>query len=202
MTFELTLPEERVKPHQVTALHLMAALAMIGAGAVMRRFYAPAGVWSLILAGAGVLLLLASLFRNKWLVGSGANRILRILELLIVGGLAAFFTYKHWTPPAVMFGVLTAAVLFSLFWEKQAGAGQTIRIDEQGIKLPITSRRRSINWHEVEKVILRFGILTIDCEDNRLYQWNIKTADFDLDTFTAFCFAHIEAGRKKRVADW
>ncbi len=201
MTFELMLPEERVKPHQVTALHLMAALAMIGTGAVIRLFY-PVATWSLVLAGAGVLVLILSLFRNKWITAVRVNFAFRIAELSIMGGLAIFFAIKHWTPPAVMFGVLAAAILFSIFWERSSSQVQIIRIDEQGIKLPITSRKRSLNWPEVERVILRFGTLTIDCEDNRLYQWNITNADIDNEIFEAFCFAHIEAGRKKRIADW
>lgn len=202
MMFELALPEERVKPHQVTALHLMAALAMIGSGAVLKLFYPPAAVWSLVLAGVGVVLLLVSIFRNRWLTRSKANRVIRFIQLLLMAGLSLFFISKQWTPPAVIFGILGAAMLFALFWEQRAGRLQVIRIDEQGIKLPATSRRRNIGWPEVERVILRFGILTIDCEDNRLYQWNTSTTDIDTDTFEAFCFAHIEAGRKKRVADW
>lgn len=202
MTFELTLPEVRVKHHQVTALHLMAALAMIGSGAVLRQYYPPATNWGLILAGGGIILLLLAMFRNKWLTRSKANRVVRILELLLMAGLTVYFIRRHWTPPAIMFGGLSVAILFAVFWEYSVGNVQTIRIDEEGIKLPVTSRKRSISWPEVEKVILRFGILTIDCEDNRLYQWNIAETDIDNEIFDAFCYAHIEAGKKKRVADW
>lgn len=202
MTFELALPEMRAKHHQVTALHLMAALAMIGSGAVLHQLYPPAAIWSLVLAGTGIVLLYFTVFRNKWLTDNKANRIIRILELLLMIGLSLFFISKQWTQPAVMFGVLAAAMSFALFWEKKANTTQIIRIDEQGIKLPITSRKRSITWPEVEQVILRFGILTIDCEDNRLYQWNIATADIDTEIFEAFCKAQAEAGKKKRVADW
>jgi hypothetical protein len=202
MMFELMLPQVRAKHHQVTALHLMAALAMIGSGAVLRQLYPPAAMWSLVLGGTGIVLLFFTMFRNKWLTDGKANRTIRILELLLMAGLSLFFIYKQWTPPAVMFGVLAAAMLFALFWEQKANNVQTIRIDEQGIKLPMTSRKRSISWPEVQKVILRFGILTIDCEDNRLYQWDIAATDIDKELFETFCYAQVEAGKKKRVADW
>jgi hypothetical protein len=202
MTFELLLPEERVKPHQVMALHLMAALAMAGSGAVLKLFYPPAAIWSLVLAIAGVALLLYALFRNKQIIKPAINRTLRVMELLVLGGLALFFTYMRWTPPAVVFGILTAAVVFAIFWESGQGKGQIILIDGDGIKLPASSRRRSIIWPEIERVILRHGILTIDCVDNRLYQWNIGNPGINTTEFDSFCFAHIEAGKKKRVKDW
>ncbi|RYE23176.1 MAG: hypothetical protein EOP51_11400, partial [Sphingobacteriales bacterium] len=90
MVFELPLTEQRVKTHQVTALHLLVALAAIGAGAVLSHFYAPAAVWGIAVLAAGVVLMLVAMFRNKWLLKKNTNRIVRVFELMAMLCLAGF----------------------------------------------------------------------------------------------------------------
>lgn len=202
MTFELLLAEERVKPRQVTALHLLVALALTGAGALFRLFPGDARNWSVFLLTAGVLLLLLALFRNKWLLGKVANLATRALELLLLMALTVYCYMHHWTPPTVMFGVLAAAVVFSLFWE-QGSRQLKVIIDEQGIQLPVTSRKRFIAWRDVENVLLKFGTLTVNCTDNRLFQWTLAKSSIDSDTFTSFCRQQVEKGKLQKDAnDW
>src|SRR5690348_10962230 len=107
MVFELPITEQKVKAHQVTALHLLVALASIGAGAVLFRYYEPAAIWSIALIVVGVVLLLVSMFRNKWLLRKNINRVVRVFELMAMLCLASFAAIQEWTPPAIMFGVLS-----------------------------------------------------------------------------------------------
>ena len=202
MTFELPLTEARVKPHQVTALHLMAALLMTGSGAVLSMAVSPVKTWTVALLIAGLALLGMTLFRNRWLAQAKVNRLFRISELLIVLCLASYFAINSMKLPAIMCGIMAAAILFAIFWEQQTAA-VTVRIDDGGIKLPATSRRRQLDWREIEQVLLRFGTLTINCYDNRLFQWTVGSIVFDKVTFETFCNTHIEAGRLKRDPnDW
>lgn len=198
MIFELPLAEEKVKPHQVTALHLMTALAFTGSGALFYLFYPPAKSWSIALFIAGLAILFTAIFRNKWIVRPGVNRILRFLELAVLLALCGFTYFKHWTPPAVMFGVLSAAVLFAIFWEQSANAAQFVIIDTAGIKLPLASRRRFIDWTDIDQVLFKYGTLTVNCSDNRLYQWTIGNTNFDKEAFEGFCNNQVEAGKAKR----
>lgn len=202
MTFELPLVEERVKPHQVTALHLITALAFTGTGAVLYKLYEPVKEWALALLIAGVALLITVFVRNRWLIRREVNRYFRIGELMILLCISSFMVLKGWTVPAAMFGILSAVVLFALYWERGGGSMLQIRIDTEGIKLPVTSRRRFIEWPDVEQVILRFGILTINCADSRLHQWNVHNTDFDKEVFEAFCQRQVEGARSRRIADW
>ncbi len=202
MIFELPLTEEKVKPHQVTALHLLAALTFIGAGALLYLFYPPLRVWSTALMIGGAGLLYAGMFRNRWLTQKSISRSFRMAELVIALALTGFAAWQKWTPPAVMFGVLSAAVLFSLFWENDKG-GLHIVVGEEGIKLPMNARRRFIAWSEVEQVLLKFGTLTVNCYDNRLYQWTIGKTDIDRNVFEQFCSARVEEWKDKRDKnDW
>ncbi|MCD6064656.1 MAG: hypothetical protein K0R82_2567 [Flavipsychrobacter sp.] len=203
MTFELPLTEARVKPHQVTALHLLAGLVMTGCGAILSLVQTPARTWSIALLVAGLLLLGIALMRNKWIRQPKINRLFRIGELMVLLCLASYFALKGFNIPAAMCGVLGAAILFAIFWEQQSGTTVSVHIDDNGIRLPLTSRKRSLSWPEVEQVLLRFGTLTINCQDNRLFQWTVGAITFDKDAFEKYCNTQIEEGKLKRDPnDW
>jgi len=201
MSFELPLTEEKVKPHQSTAMHLMSGFIFSGTGAIFLAISQPLKYWGIALLVAGLLLLVTTVIKHRWLVLTGANRIFRIAELLIFLCLASYCAMHKWWVPTTMFGVLSASILMALLWENGEN-NLLIRVDEQGIKLPVTSRKRFIDWSEVEKVLLRYGTLTVDCADNRLFQWNVKKMDVDAATFDAYCSKMIEEGKDRRAADW
>lgn len=202
MNFELLLKEEKVKPHQVTTLHLIAAFAFIGAGALFALYYPSSRVWSVALTIAGLILLVLTIKYNKWMMQPAINRRFRIVELLVLSALALYSFLNNWTPPALTFGVLGAAVVFGIFWEGGKG-GMAIHIDESGVKMPAGKVKRDITWVEIDDVLLKFGTLTINCADNRLYQWSISSANFDMVAFNAFCHKQIEEGKSKRDEnDW
>jgi hypothetical protein len=203
MSFDLPLAEQKVKPHQVTALHLLAALAFIGSGALFYNFHDPSKGWSLPLLFAGAILLLVAIFRNKWIVTPKVNRIFRTVELMILLSLLSYAGIHKWGPPSFVFGVLSAAVLFALFWEFGGEGSSVIHIDKQGFKLPLGSRKRFIAWVEIEHVLLKFGTLTVNCYDNRLYQWSLGAIDLNNGEFDEFCSEQIEEAKKnKDKNDW
>ncbi|XZF16620.1 hypothetical protein ACTHGU_10830 [Chitinophagaceae bacterium MMS25-I14] len=214
MTFELPLVEEKIKPHQVTALHVIVGFALCGAGALSYLFELYSKFWTTTVFGSGIvpatiLLLLGlavlyvSFFRNKWLQQPGNTRTFRFAELVLSLSIAIFaLLHQRWVPAGV-FGLISAAVIFSIFWEKNSRQALVIQVDKQGIRLPVISRKRSIHWPDVNAVLLRYGTLTIDCTDNSLYQWNIRQVNFDREDFEIFCLDLIEEGKTKRDKnDW
>jgi hypothetical protein len=202
MVYDFPLEDEKVKPHQVTTLHLVCAFAFIGTGAIILVYNYIIPMWGLAALLCGLFILVAAIFKNKWLTGRQINPIVRTAELLIAVCIAIYSLVQQWKFPIVIFGVLSVAILFALYWERAAGNKLYIHIDEEGIKLPVT-RRRFIRWSEVEQVILRYGTLTIDCFDNHLFQWNIATPEMDNEVFEAFCTAQVEKNiSKRRNDDW
>ncbi|HXS37063.1 MAG TPA: hypothetical protein VN721_10210 [Flavipsychrobacter sp.] len=203
MTFELPLTEEKVKSHQITALHLVSALAFLGTGAIFYWLYTPVKKWGAALLIIGVLLLLVTIIKNKWLIKPYTNRIFRILELMIFLCLVSFLYLHHIWVATIMFGILSAAILFAIYWEGISGNSLKISVSADGIKLPITSRKRFIEWHEVEKILLKYGTFTVDCHNKRLFQWNIQGVNFDEEIFESFCNNQIEGNKsKRRNDDW
>lgn len=203
MTYDLPLVEKKVKPHQITTLHLVCALAYTGTGAIIAIYNYSIPLWGGALLALGLLLLLLTLFKNRWLTAPATNQPVRIAELCLSLVLAAYSFYKGWLFPAGIFSVLTLATVFAIFWERSALDGLFIHIDENGFHLPVTSRKRFLPWVDIEQVVLRFGILSVNGADNSMQQWSISENDIDPEIFEAFCLAQVATNRsKRRKDDW
>jgi len=201
MTFDLQLTEEKIKRHQVTAMHLTCALAFIAAGAIIVIYNYTIPYWGLAELIAGVLILGVTIIKNSWVTGK--NSVLyRIGELAIAATMAVYSVTQHWTFPIFIFSVLTLAVAFAMFWERaSSGDAQIMHIDDTGIRLPVTSRKRFIDWVETDSVILRYGTLSIECTDNRLFQWNVKGIAFKPEELEQFSKSKIEEHKARRVVE-
>ncbi|MBS1775712.1 MAG: hypothetical protein JSS64_05455 [Bacteroidetes bacterium] len=215
MIFELPLVEEKVKRQQVLTLHLVVAFTWIITGIFLGMlhwfvksvpvdkqiflhgftlpFFLGYGVLSL-----GLLLFAFIILKNKWVTEKVPNRWIRIIEFFLLIFLAVYAALLKIWVPTVIYGVVSLAVLFALYWEGITDNTLYICINERGIKLPVTSRKRFLAWAEVERVLLRFGILTIECCDNRLFQWNISGTDYDKEKLHQFCNTRILESENER----
>lgn len=201
MVYELPLVEVKVKPHHITTLHLVCALAFIGAGAIIAVYNYSIPLWGVALLIAGISLLVATIAKNKWATAPKTNQMLRIAELVISLAIATLSVWHQWKFPMGMFGALSAALAYALFWERSAGSTLKITVSEEGITLPENSRKKFITWPEVDQVTLRFGTFTVDCLDNRLFQWTLGDTKTNGDDFEAFCNKMIEAAKSNRKND-
>ena len=212
--FTLALTEEKVKPYQTVALHFLVGLALFTFGVLSYLFYfytinitnAASSMpelkrWGPLMLFPGAVILFISLFRGNWLKKSKNNRLLRIIEISCSLLSCGYFALGHWWLPAGIFGILAATLLLAGLWENSKNRAQFITIDGKGVQLPATSRRKSLEWREIEQVILRFGILTIDCVDNHLYQWNVNTPDFSKEELETYCSKMVEE-HKEEVSSW
>jgi hypothetical protein len=201
MVYDLRVEEEKIKPHQVTALHLVCAFAFIGAGAIIAVYNYVIPGWGIGLLAGGTALLGITIFKNKWIVSRKVNVLFRAGELVAAVWIAVYSATQQWKFPEGIFGALAAATLFAIYWESTAEDPILVRIDNEGIKLPFISRKRFLPWVEVEQVTLKFGTLSIDSADNHLYQWSVTMPGFDQEIFDAFCVAKVEENRGKRRND-
>ena len=200
MVYDLPLVDEKVKPHQVTTLHLVCAFAFIGTGAIIAVYNYTIPMWGGALLAIGILLLGITIFKNKWVTGKHTNLQARIAELIIAAVIAAYSATQQWKFPTGMFAALCIGLLFAIYWERKASSVLYVHVDDKGLRLPIT-RSRFIPWVEAENVVLRFGTLTINTADNHFFQWNIRATEHDPEIFEAFCNAKIEENRSKRRND-
>jgi hypothetical protein len=203
MVYELPVMEEKVKPHQITTLHMVSALAFIVAGLIIVVYNYTIPWWGAFILLSGIALTVLVMSKNKWVISNKINPIFRIAELIIALGMAAYSFIQHWKFPELIFGVLSAAILFALYWEKPSTDALAILVDDEGIKLPVTSRRRFRPWTEIENVLLRFGTITVNFTDNSFIQMDLVDPNVDNIPFEAYCTNQVEQFRsKRRNDDW
>lgn len=202
MEYQFAVNEEKVKPHQMTALHLICALTFTGAGAITAIYNYTIPYFGGFVLVCGLLVLGVTMFRNRWLLQPARNQAWRIGESVVAGMMAGVSFYEHWKFPMWIFLVLGACLVFALFWERTAADQLSVWIDDQGIKLPVTARKRYLDWHEVEVVVVRFGTLSINCADDRLFQYTLKGTFADREEIEKYCALQVEANKHKRIADW
>jgi hypothetical protein len=202
MVYDLTVDDVKVKPHQVTTLHMICALAFLVGGTIAAVYNFDYLRWCGIgILACGIGLTGVVIAKNKWVISSTVNPAFRLMEMLVCATIAAYALYRGWKFPIVIFTSLTAFVTFAFFWERSARP-LSIHLGDEGITLPATARRRFRPWTDIEEVILRFGILTINYVDNSLMQWPVPATGVDADSFEAWCAARVEAFRDKRQKEW
>ena len=201
MEFDLPLGEDRIKPHQVTALHLLSAFAFVGCGAIIMIYNYTIPKWGGVVFALGLAILIAVFLKNRWLIQTHINRVFRVVELASALSVLGLSLAMGWKFPQVIFGGLSAALVAGLFWESAAGTSLHILLSSEGIKLPVTSRTRNIQWPEVDSVVVKYGIVTINCVDDRLFQWSIRDVQADFTELVAFCERMVEENKAKRIVD-
>jgi hypothetical protein len=162
----------------------------------MLLYFGPAV--SVALYAITAILLIVTIVKNKWLQKPMNNMLFRTFELLLIASLFIYCTVAGLVIPAIIYAILCTTIILAISWERKKHIPLVINIDKDGIKLPITSRTRIIDWADIEHVILRFGTLTVNCVDNRLYQWNIGNYNFETDVFEVFCIRQVDKAKEKR----
>lgn len=85
-----------------------------------------------------------------------------------------------------------------IFLEQLAGRQLLVTINEKEIEYPSLPTKR-ITWGEVNNVILKDGILTIDCRNNRIFQQEIMAVwnEEKINLFNEFCRKKLQAATNK-----
>jgi hypothetical protein len=202
---------------QSTFLYLLNGFTMTGMGAfsyllgntawiksVFHRSVLPLGILSIGLLVYGLLLLFAVFFRNKqWLQNAKAAKWIRLFCIVANLKVSILFLLSNWWLAAAIAALLLGAQLFALILQRKIGQPLSTQFATDQIILPASARRRTLAWTEVNRVLLRHGILTIDCVNNVLYQWPIdQMPAFSADELEAFSIAQIELAKPNRSSDW
>lgn len=208
MTYTFEIAEQHYKPRHANSLYLTTGFACIGIGGITlligradwakTLFYDPvvsASVLGAISLAYGIALLILTFSKNKWLLQPATNRLFRITSAVLLAFLSVTFAYSLWWLPAGLYGLLSVTNLFALFYERRSSQPGTIVFAEEDIALPAVIKGKYLEWSDVNRVMVRFGILTVDCVDNHLYQWNIKMPEFSVEMFEKFCILHIEKSK-------
>lgn len=155
----------------------------------------------MILAGILLIFILRS---NKAAMRPAVSNLLKGAEFLTFAGFGIFCFVHQMTMPGILYLLVCGLVVYSFFQQTAAQQNPEVFVDEAGVSVPTGGMRKSLAWKEVSTVLIKHGVLTVDCLDNRLYQWNIvKTTNLNLDGFEEFCSRWIEKAKPDRNKnDW
>lgn len=200
----------------MTTLHIMLALVLCGIGAgslvlywfttVSPKFSKPHTPF--IVLGAccllvGIAIIAISIFYKNWLHSGRRNLRLRILEIACVAGACLTFALAGQTRAAMLFGIMAVAILAAVIWELRKPAEAQVLIDEKGIRMPRSGIMRLLPWSDVEKVLVRHGILSIELQGNRRVQLQLKPGSQpDAAAIETYCTEKAAEGAVARSNDW
>jgi len=212
--YRITTRQHRIKKHQVTALHLMIGflLFMMGLvtwlvpGTVKTERFAFLDIIGIAYSAAGLLLIVIAVFLNRKVIQNPIrNQALRIIEILLLLTILVYTIIQQWYLPLGYSSVALAVIIFAYFWERNAHAARILTIDSQGVRVPGFFRNLTLAWQDVSRIILRHAVLTIDCHNNRLYQFDVTQVSPDEgspEPFHSFCEAMIATHRHLPKDDW
>jgi len=218
MQFELLLAGGGMSSgRRMTSLHLMLAFTLFGLGAgciVLYWFtsispnfktaFQPFLIFGICSIVFGLGIAAVSMFYKNWLMRGKRSILLRIAELgmLLTGSL--LFRYAHQNKASIIFAVVAAIILLAMLWELRPPLIPKAVISQEGILVPRAQVLRKVPWEEIEQVLLRHGILSIECSGNKLIQLTLQDSPPDFAAIERFAKDCIQKHEKARVAkvDW
>lgn len=215
MQFELSLAGvEAVSTRRMTTLHLMLAFVLCGLGggclvlywftATSPKFttaYQPFAVFGICSFAAGMIIVAVSVFYRNWLMKGKRSIMLRVIEILFLCGACIIFALAGQMKPATIFGIVAVMIAIAAFLEARKPATQVVTINENGISLPKQGITKKIRWNEIERVLLRHSILTIELSGNHLIQRAVTVNTEDTPDIEAFSADLIQQFAKERAAN-
>lgn len=174
--------QKKVKNNQVTALHLMVGLLLFILGLVTwavpstlkTKEYLFLDQLGLFYSLFGIVIILISIFFNKKIIQTKKSDVLRILEIIALSTISIYSFYKNWYLPGVYTITALIAIAFAYFWEKKYREDQLLTFTNDGVLLPTFLKNKIINWEDINNIIIKHKVLTIDCKDNKLIQYTIS----------------------------
>jgi hypothetical protein len=197
----------------MTTLHLMLAFVLFGLGAgclvlywftaVSPKFtaaYTPFAVFGTCSLLAGIAIAAVAVFNKKWLMNGRRSAALRVIEVGLIGSAALVFLLAGQKIPAAIFGIVASLITIAAFWEAQKPAARTIVINESGISMQ-HGGGKLYRWSEIESVILRHSILSVELIGNRLMQRAVVDSDIDGGALETYCAGLIRQFERERAAN-
>lgn len=91
------------------------------------------------------------------------------------------------------FWYISVALLLFVLLDYLAHRKLVAEVSEKKIKLPAMTERQ-IEWHDLNNVILKDDLLTVDFKNNKLFQHLILNSDWDINEkeFNDFCRAQLD----------
>ena len=210
--YTITLEGNQVKKNQVTGMHLMAGLLLIVMGlltwlvpnAVKQEEFAFLNWVGLGYAFFGVAILVICIFFNKSVIQTKANFTLRVLEVVSLAPILVYSLLQKWYLPAGYSAAALLGIVLAFYWEKSGKQKRVATFSDAGLHIPRLGKNSDLAWQDITRVLLKHNILTIDCRDNKLFQFTVDNLENTVkqEEFEGYCRIQIEAKKQFHKAAW
>ncbi|MBV8251661.1 MAG: hypothetical protein JO154_03565 [Chitinophaga sp.] len=122
-----------------------------------------------------------------------ANTMARIVQVFVCMTGSLYFL-SHLAPMAALMLIIVGAGLAYIAWsEYKVFQPAFLRLDQTGISVPTAFATKVIGWNELNNVILRNDLLTLDFKTNKVVQLDLVElpAQEERDALNAFCKSRI-----------
>jgi hypothetical protein len=211
--YQIVVQGKKVKKNQVTGMHLMVGFLLTAIGfftwlvpnSVKQETFAFLNYVGLLYGFLGLAIIIICIFFNKKVIQTQNNLVLRWIEMVALLTVFIYSIYQKWHLPSAYAAAGLISVLLAYFWETSAKKSSIIAFEDDIITLPKFSKRSSIAWEDLNKVLLRYNTLTIDFKNNKLIQLDIdKIANISINPndFEAYCKIQIKAKEHLYKKEW
>jgi len=152
----------------------------------------------------GLAILVICIFFNKKVLQGRGNFMLRVLELAALTPVIIYSLIQKWYLPAAYSGAAFIGIVLAYYLEKNGKKSRIAVFNDEGAHIPGLGSKSHMPWKDLERVLMRHRILTIDCKDNKLFQLDIETVpgNFSAEDFEAYCKVQVEAKKHLYKSDW
>jgi hypothetical protein len=185
-----TITRLRLQP----VMHGMAGLLFFFNAIGIYRSLQPNGFMTVLFLLMGLSSIVFPFVMRRFRNFSGANSLMRMLQVFVCFSACLYFL-SHLQPVIGGLHVLVGIGLAYIGWtEYNMLQAAYIMLDIPGITLPKTFSRKVISWNQLNNVVLRNDLLTIDFKNNKLLQLEVldNIPDFKAAEINAFCANRVE----------
>lgn len=207
--FEVKIFHKILKNNQVTAMHIMVAIIFIILGtitssipqSVVNKYDIYIKIYGFILLALGIAISILTIFFNKKIIQSKFNSIIRYVEVFVLLSIIIYTLFYQWYLPFAYAFTSLLGVVFAILWEKHGKKDHTILVKEDGVHIPRFMRHQTIPWKNIQRLILRHGLITIDTRSNKLVQHLVLNKE-ELEGIEEYATQKILENEASYVKDW
>lgn len=207
--YEIPIQNQLLKTNQITAMHMMVAIIFIILGAItssvpkdiVASYDIYINIYGYIILSLGIIIIILSIFFNKKIIQSKYNSILRYIEVIVLISILIYTFINSWYLPFTYATTTLLGVIFAIIWEHHGKKEHVIKIEEDGLYIPKFLRNQKLNWHEIERLMIKHGLVTIDCRNNKLYQFQLNDNNIKEEVST-YAQQKIEENESKYDTGW
>nr|WP_294906129.1 hypothetical protein [uncultured Lacibacter sp.] len=171
-------------------LHLLAGFLLIANA--WGEFNTPTPALFFVIAQlAAALFIIAYAFTGKrWsATQSNSNRLFRIIGALVLFYAAWHFSNTYDNLRSLLQVFAGGGLLFLFFTERNIFSPTYVQIDENGVHTPGNIKQRSIEWKDIDNMLIKNDFVSINTVQNQFIQYETGAiiSELQMDEINAFC---------------